>query len=49
MINAGSQAMCCETDSFPQQNHQTDGEASVKADFQKLNEDMQDGFRKLEE
>ena len=43
--------LCCEIcmDLFTQQNHQTDGESSIKADFQKLNEDMQDGFRKLEE
>jgi len=30
-------------------NHQTDGEETIKADYQKLNEDMQEGFRKLEE
>lgn len=35
--------------SFAQQNHQTDGEKAIKQDFAKLNEDMQEGFRKLEE
>lgn len=27
----------------------TEGEEAIKADFAKLNEDMQEGFRKLEE
>lgn len=33
---------------FPQ-NHYTEGEASIKAEFAKLHDDMQDAFRKLEE
>lgn len=34
---------------FASQNHQTEGEEVIKADFAKLNEDMQETFRKLEE
>ena len=34
---------------FLLQNHYTDGEDGVKADFTKLYEDMQEAFRKLEE
>lgn len=31
------------------QNHQSEGEAGIKAAFAKLHEEMQEGFRKLEE
>lgn len=31
------------------QNPQTEGEEAIKTDFSKLNEDMQECFRKLEE
>lgn len=31
------------------QNPDTEGEQAIKADLAKLNEDMQDSFRKLEE
>lgn len=34
---------------FNPQNHYTEGEASIRADFAKLHDDMQDAFRKLEE